>query len=204
MRAPAFFLACLLVGTANLATSTPAAAKPAKEDETITRAKTLFAKAQEHYDLGEYEEAIKLLKEAYRIYPNTAFLHNLGVCYQKNGEYEKAIESYETYLEKSPKAPNRAIVEGEILDSRKALEELAEAKRKAEEAEAERQRQLALMAQPNPGKDKGPNSSPVYKKKWFWGAVGGAVLAGAGTAIGLSIAASTPNTDLGNQDILDK
>lgn len=202
-------LGLLLVGVLTGGVLAPPAALAApKKEDPIVKAKEHFEKSQEHYDLGEYSLAIDQLKEAYRLYPNAIFLHNIGVCYQKNKEYEKAIENFETYLEKDPKSKIRAQVEAEIRESKKALAEEEEKKRKAAEEEAERQRKLALMAQANPSASQptktGPEKPPIYKKPWFWGAVGGAALVGTGAAIGISIAASIPNTDLGNQDILDK
>jgi tetratricopeptide (TPR) repeat protein len=182
--------------------------KPPEASEADTKkAKELFKEAQEHFRLREFAETIPLLKEAYRLYPSSLFLYNLAQCHLELKQYEEAVSYFENFIETDPKSKNRAPAEKYLKQSKEGLAVAQEQQRAQEEAKREQDR-LQKMIELEKQKQNQPTEinrgKPVYAKWWFWTAIGGAALAGTGTAVGVSIAKSIPNTDLGNKDILDK
>jgi tetratricopeptide (TPR) repeat protein len=81
------------------------------------QAKTHFETATRYYDVQEYEKAIAEYKAGYLAKPDPAFLFNIGQCYRKVGNTEKAQEFLKLFLNKAePDDPNRANVEARIRD----------------------------------------------------------------------------------------
>jgi tetratricopeptide (TPR) repeat protein len=113
------------------------------DEAPVERAKELFAKGNQHYNLGELAEALVLYKRAYQITPLVEFLFNIAQCHRKLGQHREAITMYQSYLVAVPDAENRPLVEELIAESKAALEtserretERVEQLRKAREAEA--------------------------------------------------------------------
>lgn len=79
--------------------------------EDKVKARAAYEQATQHYELGEYREALEGFKEAYRQYAEPAFLFNLAQCRRQLGDNAQAIRDYRMYLTKVPDAPNRAEVE---------------------------------------------------------------------------------------------
>jgi tetratricopeptide (TPR) repeat protein len=67
---------------------------------------------------GRYEEAVNLYAELYVEYRDPIYLRNIGRCYQKLREPDKAIASFEEYLQKGRKISDkeRAEVQGYIAE----------------------------------------------------------------------------------------
>lgn len=97
-----------------LLTEGPAAAQAERE-----AARQHFQKGQTEYDLGHFDTAIREFEEAYRLFPNAAFLFNLGQAYRKLGNNERALFFYRGYLRNTPSAANRAEVESWISELEK-------------------------------------------------------------------------------------
>jgi tetratricopeptide (TPR) repeat protein len=173
-------------------------------DEAKAQAKEHYKTAETHYRLREFDQAVVSLKESYRLYPNPLLLFNIAQCYKELKDYEAAISFYENYLDKMPKADNRAEVEKYLKEVKTAKKAEDEQKRKEEEAKLAEAERLKAMAAPTPQPVDGPEGEkPIFKKWWFWSAVGG--FAAAGTGAGVVIRANAvPKTDLGNIDILDQ
>ncbi len=118
------------------------------EDAPVERAKELFAKGNQHYELGELTQALELYKRAYQIKPLVAFLFNIAQCHRKLGQHKEAITLYQSYLVGVPNAENKPLVEDLIAESKAALQagdrreserlaaDQAEGLRRAREAEA--------------------------------------------------------------------
>ena len=98
----------------------PAIAKFLAEAPT-ERAKALFAEGNQHFDLGELDQALELYKRAYRIKALPAFLFNIAQCHRKLGHHQDAITMYQSYLVEVPDAQNKAMVESLIAESKVAL-----------------------------------------------------------------------------------
>jgi tetratricopeptide (TPR) repeat protein len=76
-----------------------------------TGAKALFESGTSHYNLNEFDEALRDFKEAYRIRPDPVFLFNIAQCYRQLGDPKAAASFYRSYRRELPNAPNRAEVD---------------------------------------------------------------------------------------------
>ena len=124
------FLRGVAAALVMLALSQPAHA------EDKAKARAAYNQATQHYDLGEFEQALDGFKEAYRNYEDPAFLFNIAQCHRALGHKKDAVISYRSYLRKSPQAANR----GEV---QKTIEEL-------EHAIADDDAKAAAAAKPGP------------------------------------------------------
>ena len=105
------------------------------DNAVVDKAKALFAEGNEHYNLGEFAQALERYKLAYRVKPLAAFQFNIAQCHRKLGQYQDAIAMYQAYLVGTPNAANKATIESLIAESKKAL-----ADERARESESERAR----------------------------------------------------------------
>ncbi len=209
MRA-ALLSVALLLSAASPAAAQPAQ-PPASEAQRKAEAKRLADDATRKYNLGQFQEALDGYSKAYETFPAASLLFNLGQCHRSLGNHERAVFFYEGYLREKPSAPNRDVVEELLTEERglltkqreeeaakKAAEEEArkkaadeEAKRKAEEeaerkraADDERRRRASLIGLSAGGEGAGgSHSQPIYKRWWFWTAIG----VGAGILAGSTI-----------------
>lgn len=125
------------------------------------KALALFEKSDKAYKAGKFEDAVKLLNDAYKLHPEPILLYNLGRAQEGMGDIPGAIASYERYLKDAKRIQDRGAIERRVA-TLKALEEQkdTEAQRLAEEearrkqaeadkavAEAERAEAERLRAQ---------------------------------------------------------
>jgi tetratricopeptide (TPR) repeat protein len=89
-----------------------------------TAARRAFERGSRLYQQARYAEAAAAFEEAYRAVPNGVVLYNLGQCYEKLGELEKALSSYREYLRLVPKAEDREVVQTVIASLEGRLEAL--------------------------------------------------------------------------------
>jgi tetratricopeptide (TPR) repeat protein len=82
--------------------------------EAKQKARDFFRTGTQHYDLGEFPEALHDFKEAYRFYEEPIFLFNIGQCHRQMGQKEQAIRFFKVYLSKNPNAVNKADVKDMI------------------------------------------------------------------------------------------
>jgi tetratricopeptide (TPR) repeat protein len=192
-----------------------ALAWPAHADnKTIARER--YRTATQHYDLGEYREALVDFKEAYRNYEEPSFLFNIGQCHRQLGEKELALRFFRTYLGKVPNAVNRE----EVRDMMTKLEASLQQERAASTAPP----QGTIAPETSPTEPKEPTTppaatvtptpepppptatpavtltqpapppparTPVYKKWWLWTAVA-VVAVGVGVGLGVGLTQSAP------------
>ncbi len=142
------WLSLLLLCFLTLLWCTPASAQQAPRDPAEAReeALTLFRRAGEHFEAGQYDRSKLLLQEAISLYDAPPLHYNLARTHDELGELEEARREYRSFLDGVEDAPNRAEVEARIeaIDEmlvRQAEERaLAEvAAREAAEREAARQ-----------------------------------------------------------------
>jgi tetratricopeptide (TPR) repeat protein len=178
------------------------------------------------YKLGKFEEALVEYTKAYELYPVPALLFNLGQCHRNLKNFERAVFFYEGYLRDSPAdTANRAVVEDLLREAKierdkqsveeQATRRTAEAIREKAAIEAARvqaEQEGRLRAEEARRRDEDRRiaearraeqaNKPVYKKWWFWSAVGGAALALGGTAYYLSgdTTVTPPTGTLGGLD----
>lgn len=158
-----------LMGLADArADPTPPAREPDRE-----RARGLFDESRRLYKDGRFEEAARLLEEAYRLDPAPTLLYNLARARENGGDLEGAVEAYERYLAEDPRAEDRAAIVRRVENLKSQLKERADlaalAARKSKPPEA------YLGARPP------PSPSPL---PWVLAGVGAAG-AGAGLVFGL-------------------
>jgi hypothetical protein len=85
-------------------------------------AKACYKRGRTHYQLGEYREALKEFKEAYRLKPDASLLYNIAQCHRQLGELADAIKFYGNYLREAPEAANRNEVERQVRELKAAAE----------------------------------------------------------------------------------
>jgi tetratricopeptide (TPR) repeat protein len=129
------------------------------DDATVDKAKALFAEGNEHYNLGEFDQALDRYKLAYRVKPLPAFQFNIAQCHRKLSQFKEAIAMYQAYLVGVPDAKDKATVESLIAESKKSLadkqaleaqrerDRLATEQKKAEEARKATEAQAAAAAE---------------------------------------------------------
>lgn len=80
------------------ALASPQAGKESNQ-KNETMAAEAFQAGQALYENGEYLEAAHEFEKAYRLAPHPSVLANIGYCYNKIGDYPKAVEAFQKYLE---------------------------------------------------------------------------------------------------------
>ena len=180
----------VLIGV--LAQATPGQAASKAKDSRELRAREDFA-------TGHYQEAIDLYGKLYAEKLHPTYLRNIGRCYQKLKEPEKAIDSFRDYLTraKNLSADERKEIEGYIADmealkERQAAEKAQAAKPPAPTTEKAAAAPAGLSpVAPTPNLQPGqpapqtqliaatppppPESPPFYERAWFWGVAAGVV-----------------------------
>ena len=125
----------------------------AGEQDKIT-AKARYETGSRFYDVQEYGKALEEYKAAYLAFPDVVFLFNIGQCYRKLGNNEKAAEFFRQFLKKTdPSNPNRASAEARLKDIEnerdlKDVAKRADDKTKAETASPFESLQSAAPALP--------------------------------------------------------
>lgn len=125
-------------------------AEAGKKQAQKKEAKKMFMQGEMHYKLGRFKEALAAYSKAYEVLPLAGFLFNIGQCHRKLGSWERAAFFYRGYLREKPRAPNRKVVEGLIVECQSKMsaqekQRLADAERKRQdEARKQRERQLTM------------------------------------------------------------
>ena len=154
--------------------------------EARRRALELFRESEVPYREGRFDEAVRLLEEAYALHPEPVLLYNLARAYEGMGDPIKARDAYQRYLDGSPDAKDRGAIERRIqtLDAQIAEQKrLAEEKRRLEE---ERRRREREDRRKKPARE--PPSAPAESKAsiWPWVTAGaGVALVGTGAVFGV-------------------
>lgn len=166
-----------------------------KPDPDEQRARVLFADGQKAYDVGEFDRALALYSDAYKLKPLAGFLFNIGQCHRQLGNFERAAFFFGRFIDNSkPDAPNVSLAQelkadmekrnAERLDAeKKAAETKAEADRKAADAAAVKLTPVDAPPPPPPVVAVVPETEPVTTKPLFWVALGGGVAVIAGGII---------------------
>ncbi|MCA9673078.1 MAG: tetratricopeptide repeat protein [Myxococcales bacterium] len=152
-------------------------------------ARKAFRAGQQAYRDGKYAEAAKHFEAGYKADPRPRFLINVAQSYRQAGDLEQAKANYQRFLELAPK---RSTLRPQVERLVAEIDQLIAEKKRKEEA-----RRKALVTPPpattpppgvtpppagdpnNPADgDASASSRPVYKRWWFWTAIGAAVAAG--------------------------
>jgi tetratricopeptide (TPR) repeat protein len=190
----------------------------------VAKAQAASHAASQHYDLGEYREALEGFKEAYRNHEDPTFLFNIAQCHRQLGDKASAIRAYRTFLYKLPDSPNRVQVREMIARMEKQLADEQASKGgppqgtlspKAgpiptpaptrETAASVPPPQLAAppaneATAPKPGTPTVTTQvaetqpKPVYKRWWLWTAVAAVVVVGVGVGLGVGLSSHSSGT----------
>ena len=174
-------LLCMLVGS-----------RPAHADDFKTR----YDLALALYQAQRFDDSIPEFKAAYDLIPKPGLLFNIAQAYRKAGHPREAIEYYDRYLSAEPEldGDTRHKVDSYLMEARNTLAALElEMKRRLAEEKAARENeappsrvetpppvslqpvtQSVTPVQPAPAAEQ----KPVYKRWWFWTAIGGAAVVG--------------------------
>jgi tetratricopeptide (TPR) repeat protein len=174
------------------------------QDNSATDRPDAEQKAREHYAQGEaafkagqYDQALAEFEAGFATLPRPKFLLNIGHTERKRGQLFKARAAYKKYLLMEPDSKFSDNVTAVIaeLDSAIADDSRAEAARtpapvavpilKGASAPRAAETATPMLALESPGPVASPDgagSPPIYRRPWFWVAVG-AVVVGAGGGI---------------------
>jgi tetratricopeptide (TPR) repeat protein len=174
-------------------------------------------KATAAYALGHYAEAAESFEKAFELAPDPALLYNAAQAYRLAGNKERALTLYENYLHVYGGQEKRAELESRIAELKKAIEhDKAVATQPPNGTEPVKAPGAPAAspggvpsAQPPPADSSKPvlvnqpggqatESRPLTSKLWFWGVVGGAVIAA--VVIGVVVAtggSKDPSANLG-------
>jgi hypothetical protein len=128
-------LTVVAFGLAVSAAPAPASAQP-RELTAKQRAdkEKREKKALTDFSAGKYQEAIDLMAELYADFQEPMYYRNIGRCYQKLGDPDRAIAAFEEFVAKAKDAPPASIAETKELI--KQMQELKQ-KRAAEHTVAQ-------------------------------------------------------------------
>src|SRR5262249_10894361 len=84
------------------------AAEPRPDKERSTAARRAFEDGKKAYNIGDFDRAIELWKQAYEYRDDPIFLYNIAQAYRQKGDAQKAIFFYRAYTRESPRAPGGA------------------------------------------------------------------------------------------------
>jgi tetratricopeptide (TPR) repeat protein len=135
-RAVSYIALLLVLGGPLSAGARQAPAAPAGVEDLDQKAKRLFV-------AGQYAEAIEILARLYTETDNPIYLRNIGRCHQRLRDPDRAIASFEEYLQKA-----RNISKAERDEVRGFVRELEEMKKR--NAEASRSGAETRPAPPGP------------------------------------------------------
>lgn len=196
------------IALAVLALARPSVGLAAETDpDVLARVERKAAEAREAYQAQDFEQAVALYLEAWRLAPAGAILYNIAHIYdRKLKELDLAIEFYRRYIA-SPDADPAAAAR-----ATRRIRELKAEKAAREEAELERmraRREPAPQPEPTPARAdtvRAPveTTDPGADQRlmgWIGVGVGAAMLATAG---GLGVAAQSRADDFGASVSLDQ
>ena len=172
-----FGLQCVLASVVLL--SFPIAGRA--EDKSGARA--AYQAASQHYDLGEYQQALEGFTEAYRNFEDPAFLFNIAQCHRALGHKREAVGFYKSYLRKSSAPDNADEVRKIVADLERATAEESRSSAVSRSVTSNETPRLAVTSSP----------PPKHSKLWILGVVAGVVIAGAAIGIGVGLGTRSPS-----------
>jgi hypothetical protein len=84
------------------------------QDAATQQAKQYFDDGQNLYLQGKFVEAAAKFTQAYEAKPFSAFLFNVAVCYEKNKDYQRALDFYQRFVEAQPRGADSKLVDKRI------------------------------------------------------------------------------------------
>ena len=131
--------------------------------ETTAQAREHFKAAQLHYALGEFEDAVKEFREAYRLRQEPAILYNIAQCHRQMRQWREAYFNYRQYLNLKRDAPNRDEVEELVEQMRRRMDDEEEQKTRIARDPVPVHSEAVLPQAPPPVV--APEPSPLFSEK---------------------------------------
>ncbi len=148
------------------APAAPAAVAASTNDQ---EARASFAAGKAAYDNGDYAAALVQFERAYELSHRSLLLYNLGLAHDRLQHEQRALESYEAYLDANPNDERAGDARARVRILREAIQ--------AREARAHPPAQSTAPAD---------NHDPRRRKIWIWAGVAfGVVAIGAGVTAAL-------------------
>jgi len=107
--------------TTQTASAQDQTAAPAALDPALQEAKAAFEEAQTLYTKEQFEDAASKFMVAFDKKPFGSFLFNAAVAYEKALQYQKAVDTFQKYLEIEPQAKDAAEVRARVESLRSVL-----------------------------------------------------------------------------------
>jgi iron complex outermembrane receptor protein len=83
---------------------------------TVKQSRHLFDQGQADYKAGQFKEAIEAFLAADRLHPSPDLMYDVAQAYERLGELGRAVEYYEAYLQRDPRAKDRAQVSATVAN----------------------------------------------------------------------------------------
>jgi tetratricopeptide (TPR) repeat protein len=106
VRTLVYGLSALLVFVVTVQAQSPA--------QQRAHARELYTNGQQLFRQGDFGGAQRAFEEAYRAVPNPVVLLSIAECYVRMEQYQKAIDTFRSYLSERSNAPDRPQVEAQI------------------------------------------------------------------------------------------
>jgi tetratricopeptide (TPR) repeat protein len=163
---------------------------PPDPGQAELKARDLYAQGEAAFKAGRYDDALAEFEAGFAAVPRAGFVLNIGHVYRKIGKLRNARSAYKKYLLMEPDSKFRDNVLAVIAEIDSALAEEDRAESPVESpapialAPPPTAPAPALLAVSPAIQARGPDtarSAPLYRRAWFWVAVGAVVVsAGAG------------------------
>jgi tetratricopeptide (TPR) repeat protein len=93
----------------------------AQAQDVKAQAKQHFSAGEARFKAGDYRAAIAEFGAADQLVPSPILSYNIGLCHERLGEDDLAVQRYRDYLVRRPDAANRAQVEDRIAQAEQRL-----------------------------------------------------------------------------------
>ena len=191
------FALCVALGAGPWAGAAEPGAIPHAVDDEVERHVTLGLR---HLERGRYQDAIAEFRRAYELRDDPRFLYDIAEAYRQLGIVDRALFFYDRYLAALPDAPDRDEVEAKMVE----LEQARTGSIPRVPTLVPRLDHDVVVVpvplQSLPGRAT-EHRRPIWRRWWFWTAIGAAVAAG---AIGIAAAASGPGPSIPATELGDK
>ena len=97
------------------------ASSVAHAQDVKAQAKQHFSAGEARFKAGDYRAAITEFAAADSLVPSPILSYNIGLCHERLGEDELAVQRYRDYLGRRPDASNRAQVEERIQQAEQRI-----------------------------------------------------------------------------------
>jgi tetratricopeptide (TPR) repeat protein len=158
------------------------------------RAKDLWNDGATQYELGRYDEAIVLFRQAYEAWPYVVLQFNLCKTYREKKDFDQATWHCRTYLNNSPDiAPEDKQIVVDLIDDMERLKREEDEVKKRPPTGIDRPDVIVIEREAPPRRDEGPDV--WYEREWGWVLSGSGIVLG-GVAVGLLVNASALEDEL--------